>query len=64
MEIGQERGRGAEVRGNRHSRERQQSEHRNEKLCGTNVGDLGWLNGAHMYEREQRKIKLGKIGRG
>lgn len=31
-----------------------------EKLCRMSGEHLGWLDGAQMYEREQREIKLGK----
>lgn len=34
--------RSIEVWGNRHFGERQQCEHRNEKLCGMNAEHLGW----------------------
>lgn len=46
--------------GNGHCRERQQQKHRNEKVCRMSGEHLGWLDGAQMYEREQKEIKLGK----
>ena len=62
LETGQERDGGL---ANRHFRERQQCEHRrSETLSGMNGEYLGWLDGAQMYEREQRKSKLGKVDRG
>lgn len=38
---------------NRHFREIQQYEHRNEKLCGMNGEYLGWLDGAQKYDRSR-----------
>lgn len=50
-----------DAQGNRYFRERQQYKHRNEKLCGMNGEDLYLLDGAQMYVREQREVKLGKL---